>query len=527
MKKYLKPNVKAEPLMWKWFAWSYLIPPLQSGCNIVERYLKIMRSYVSFPKIHEQAVKNPDMMGGPFLDLDEQHVGLVKDLIKDTQDVCSTYIELSNGLKDFQRLLQKEATGNALEPFYNKVPDLLKGFVELVYDTDNHPQVLLMEKLIYNKYYTTDGQSISLSLLDSDERAFIMSTPRVITDDELNIEVPFIDNAWDNLFKAKHTATDVADLASKLGVQDQDMAYFGTLFTDDAPKQKEDRNYLGDDVRVRYFGHATVLLQTKKVSIMTDPVLGYDTDGSGDRYSYADLPDKIDYLLLTHNHQDHVVFEVLLQIRHKVQTVIVPRNRKGALEDPSLKLILNHIGFNDVIEIDDLESIDIPDGEIMGTPFLGEHSDLNIQTKTAHFVKLNGKKFLLAADSNNIAPQMYEHLFDYLNGIDVLFLGMECDGAPLSWVYGPLLSNPLKRSHDNERTLSGSNYEKAWSLAKESKCTQAYVYAMGMEPWLTYIMALQYEPDSIQLTESDRFVKTCKENNIQSERLFMKKEWVV
>ena len=50
---------------------------------------------------------------------------------------------------------------------------------------------------------------------------------------------------------------------------------------------------------------------------------------------------------------------------------------------------------------------------------------------------------------------------------------------------------------------------------------------MGMEPWLTYIMALQYEPDSIQLTESDRFVKTYKENNIQSERLFMKKEWVV
>ena len=51
-KHYLKPNVKAEPLIWQWYAWSYLIPPLQSGCNIAERNLKIMKSYVQFPRIH-------------------------------------------------------------------------------------------------------------------------------------------------------------------------------------------------------------------------------------------------------------------------------------------------------------------------------------------------------------------------------------------------------------------------------------------------------------------------------------------
>lgn len=520
---YLKSNIKAEPLMWKWYAWSYLIPPLTSGCNIIERHLKIMKSYVQFPKIHEKAITNAAMMGGPFIDLDETHVGLVKTLIKETEQACAVYIKLANSLKEFQSYLKKEAVGNSLEPFYNKVPESLKGLVELTYDLDNNPQVLLIEKLIYNKYYSANGQSVSLSVLNSDNRSFVLSTPRVVTDNEIIIEKPFEDPAWDDLFRAKESAVEIKSLADKLNIKMEEFSLFESLFTDEKPKEKTDRNFLKEGVRVRYFGHATILLQTKNVSILTDPVISYNI--ADDRYCYDDLPDKIDYVLLTHNHQDHLMFETLLQIRYKVSHVIVPRNRKGALEDPSIKLILDKIGFNNVIEIDDLESIDIPDGEIIGTPFLGEHSDLNIQAKTAHFVRLNGQKFLLAADSNNISPRMYEYLFDYLGGIDVLFLGMECDGAPLSWLYGPLLNTPIKRSYDDERQLSGSNFEKAWALAKASKCSQAYVYAMGMEPWLTYITSIQYDDNSVQILESTKFIDCCKKNNISSERLFMRKEW--
>jgi hypothetical protein len=104
---------------------------------------------------------------------------------------------------------------------------------------------------------------------------------------------------------------------------------------------------------------------------------------------------------------------------------------------------------------------------------------------------------------------------------------MECDGAPLTWLYGPLLSNEIEKDHDNSRTLSGSNFEKAWLLARQSQCKQAYVYAMGQEPWLNYIMALKYTKDSIQIIESDKFIETCNNNNIASERLFGKKEWSI
>ena len=67
---YLKSTIKAEPLIWQWYAWSHLIPPINAGCNIVERHLRIMQSYVQTPQIHFQAVKDPKLLGGPFIDLD-------------------------------------------------------------------------------------------------------------------------------------------------------------------------------------------------------------------------------------------------------------------------------------------------------------------------------------------------------------------------------------------------------------------------------------------------------------------------
>jgi hypothetical protein len=109
---------------------------------------------------------------------------------------------------------------------------------------------------------------------------------------------------------------------------------------------------------------------------------------------------------------------------------------------------------------------------ITALPFFGEHSDLNIQSKMAYSVKLKDKQILFAADSNNLDSSLYDHIFDHIGSIDILFLGMECDGAPLTWLYGPLLTASLKRTYDKNRGLSGSNFEKAWSITEKLKCKQ-------------------------------------------------------
>ena len=293
------------------------------------------------------------------------------------------------------------------------------------------------------------------------------------------------------------------------------------------PKYKEDNNYNGDGVRIRYFGHACLLVQTKEVSILFDPVISYPIDSDIPRYTFEDLPEKIDYVIITHNHQDHLMFEIMIQLRHKVSNIVFPKNQKGALADPSIKLILEKTGFSSLIELDEMEAIPLQDGKIVGIPFLGEHSDLNIQSKLSYCIELKGKKFVFAADSNNLDEALYDNVYRETGPIDMLFLGMECDGAPLTWLYGPLLTHPLNRSFDRNRTLSGSNFEKAWSIIKKLRCKHTYVYAMGQEPWLDYVMALKYSPESIQMTESDKLVESCRKDGIESERLFGKKEWLM
>ncbi len=525
---YLKANIKIEPLIWRWYAWSYLIPPATASCNIVERHLKIMQSYVQNPQIHAQAVKDPKLLGGPFIDLNGQEVDAVKELIEYTQKNCDSFIIFNNALKEFDRALQNEAQGDTLEALYSRMPQALRGLIEIVYDLNNKPSIRLIEPLIYKKYYSSDHQSIALSEITEDYRKFVLSTPRVDQEDEVYLNIPFSSPELTTLFKMRNEPEDIQKIYELFEIPPSKYKLFESFFTTKSPHLSNDRNYQGDDIRIRYFGHACVLIQTSNVSILIDPVISYPIKSSEvSRYTLEDLPDFIDYVILTHNHQDHLMFETLLQLRHKIGHIIFPSNIIGALQDPSIKLIFEHTGFTSLIELKEMDSIALKDGEITALPFFGEHCDLNIQSKLAYCISLKDRKFLFAADSNNLDSFVYDNIFEWIGAIDMLFLGMECEGGPLTWLYGPLLTQPIKRTHDRNRTLSGSNFDKAWFIAKKSKCKHAYVYAMGQEPWLNYVMALKYEADSIQMLESDKFIHTCRENGIESERLFGKKEWFI
>lgn len=525
---YLKPTIKAEPLIWRWYAWSYLIPPTTAAANIVERHLKIMQSYAQNPQIHAQAVKDPKMLGGPFVDYETNRVKEIEELIALTKQECQSLIALNDALKKFDRLLQSEAKGDTLEGIYQKIPDNLKGMIELVYDLNNHPSIRLIEPFFYKNYYTTNHQTITLSNVTSDFRKFVLSTPRLDEEDEVYLNVAFADKKLDHLFQMKEEPSVLAEVIEMFDVSSLKQPLFESFFTTTPPLNSEDRNYQGEGIRLRYFGHACMLLQTRSVSILFDPVLSYPIQGSDiPRYTFADLPDRIDYVIITHNHQDHLMFETLLQLRHKIKHIVFPSNQKGSLEDPSINLIFQHTGFDSLIELQEMETISLEEGKIIGLPFFGEHSDLNIQTKLSYCIKLKEKTFMFAADSNNLDPFLYDHIIDHTGSIDMLFLGMECDGAPLSWLYGPLLSAPLSRGFDRNRTLSGSNFEKAWTIVEKLQCNKVYIYAMGQEPWLNYAMALQYTPTSIQITESDKLIECCQTQGIEAERLFGKKEWIL
>ena len=520
---YLKSNAIAEPLFNQWYAWSYLIPPATAARYVANSHLKIMESFVAAPQVHADALKNPEMIGAPFINHPPSRVWEIEALLEKTKIRQKSLLDLDKAITSLDYLLKDIEAGSSLEPLYDRVPEILKGYVELVYDRHNNAGIRFIEGLLYRSpLYNPNNQSVYLYLDNPDSRSFVLSTPRLSSQGSLQIDLPFCDRRWDSLFKMRSHPQDLEHIKQELKISPTDTEVFESFFTTEAQAKRE--QYQGDDVRIRYFGHACVLIETRNTSILCDPLIAYPNPVGIPRYSYDDLPDKIDYALITHNHQDHVMFETLLQIRHKVKHLVIPKSNRGSLIDPSLKLILQEIGFTNVLELDELESISLSDGEIVSIPVLGEHGDLNISTKNAYLIQLQGKSILCAADSNNIESNLYRHLYDCFGDIDIMFIGMECDGAPFTWAYGALLEGSIPRKIAATRRLDGSDSQKAIALVKQFNPQQVYVYAMGQEPWLTYITSIQYTPDSKPIIESDLLVEFCQQHNIVSERLYGKKE---
>ncbi|NLR57677.1 MBL fold metallo-hydrolase [Chitinophaga polysaccharea] len=525
MEVFLKPNTVIEPLFDQWYAWPHLISPATSAMNVTGRHLKIMQSFLKAPELHATAVRNPKMKGGPFMDVKMEQVDEVRQLMEDTYQKREYQVAFSAAIKELDQLLKSHKRGYSMESLYELVPEILKGYVELVYDLNNHPAYRLFESLLYrSKLYDPQAQSIALWVTNNDERPFVLSTPRLKTDtDTLHFQIPFSHEVIDELGKMKRQAAAPEKVKTMLGVSQEDEALFTSFFTTDPPPVY--KHYTGDKIRIRYFGHACILVETKEVNLLIDPLIsyyGYDIERT--RFSDADLPDVIDYVLITHNHQDHILFETLLPIRHKIRNLVVPATTAGALQDPNLKLMFNYLGFKNVIEIHDLESIQFEDITITGIPFIGEHSDLNIQAKMCHHVSAGEFSMLFVADACNVEPRLYQHIREYIGKVDVVFLGMECDGAPLSWLYGPLLTTSLDMTNDQSRRLAGSNFERGKALIEAFDPKEVYVYAMGMEPWLEFISSIKYTATSIPIIESDKLIAHCCSQGKVAERLFGEKE---
>jgi L-ascorbate metabolism protein UlaG (beta-lactamase superfamily) len=507
-----------------WYAWSHLISPATAAMNIVGRHLTIIDSYLSAPSIHAEAVLNPKMRGGPFMDFGGGRVDEVKVLQQKSLQKQEKVIEFAKAVKELDKLLATEAKGYGLEVLYEKVPSILKGYVELYYDRHNNPGFRFFESLLYkSEFYNKSSQSIAMWVTNNDERPFCLSTPRLEEPHVLSLNIPFDHPGIDELAKMKRVPQTLGYIKAMLGISTSQEELFETFFTETVPPPYQ--KYTGDKIRMRYFGHACILVETKDISILVDPLISYyGYHSSVDHFSDVDLPDTIDYVLITHNHQDHILFETLLPLRHKIKNLLVPRTTSGKLEDPDLKLMFNNIGFENVIAIDEMETIRFSDAEITGLPFIGEHSDLNILTKTCHFVKIGEFKLIFLADSRIVEPALYQHIHNQIGDVDVLFIGMECDGAPLTWLYGPLLTKKLPRDMDGSRRLAGSDCAKGISLVDIFKPKEIYVYAMGQEPWVEFISSIKYTDDSNPIVQSNKLVKICRERGMIAERLYGEKE---
>ncbi len=521
--RFLRPDVVIEPLADSFYASLLTVAPVQAAMNLAFLQAPLLQSYLQSPQVHISASQNPQLRGGFFVNVEESRKAEIRELLAAIKQDRADMLRFAEAVAAAEEVVRQGAKGFDLTPLYPKLPAELHGLVEIAYDSSNQAQLRYMEPLIYNSSaYTEDRQSVQLSLETGTERPFVLSTPRLPAPGALDIRIPFRHPGLQELVLARLRPSTLGRLREALELDDAQAEQLEGLLAAE-PVLAKDR-HIDSGARIRYFGHACLVMQTPEATIMTDPWVNADVSAA-DRYTFADLPDHIDLALITHGHQDHIVLETLLHLRGRVGAVVVPRNSRGNLYDPSLALYLEHVGLP-VVEVDDFSEVAFPGGKVIATPFLGEHADLDIRAKSTYCVRIGGRTVFTGADSSGVDPMLYRYIREHVGKVDIAFLGMECAGAPLTWAYQALLTKPMSKKMSDSRTLSGSNAAQASAIMTELGASEAYVYAMGEEIWLVgHVMATSYNEDSYQLKQVDEFLTWCSRQGIKADHLYGQHEW--
>lgn len=502
----LGKSTVAEPLVEQWAAWSHVLAPLPASLHLEHYQMGLLENYLADPRVHVKACRDPKLRSGPFVDIPAERAGEVARLLDEMKSEGRGRLDLSKNFTAFHNRLVAEAKGQSLEPYYDELPENLRGYVELTYDYYHRPTIRLLENLLYESHhYDTSLQSLRLFREERDDsRPYFMNTPRLPQPGQIDWRVPFASPLVDEFFKLESTPRPLGYIRELLGLTPADDGLLLPLLTTETAPTPE--RWEGAGARVRYYGHACVLVEWNGVSVLTDPCVAVMPSGGGiDRLTYQDLPEKIDYVLITHGHHDHYCLETLLRLRHKIGTLVVPRSHGILHGDISLKLLSRRLGFSDVVDLDELEAIALPDGEIIAVPFMGEHADL-LHGKSAYVVRAGGERILFAADSDCLDSRMYEHVRRVVGPIQTVFVGMECVGAPLSWSCGAFFPVRPEWSHEQTRRYKGCDSERAHRILDASGTQRTFVYALGLEPWLEYLLGLALTDDSPQIVESNKYL---------------------
>ena len=496
-----------EALYGSWRAWTHLIPPHTRALNLAAKYVPAMRTFI-----------DPDASDGPVrpIGYGPERVAEVRALLERTLAEQRQLLDLASAIQYLDALVVDQS--GSLEGLYAQVPDALRGYVELVYDRANNATVRFIEALLYADHAREDLQGARLAEVTADDPGLGLVTPRLDVPRTLGVTLPFLDPAWDALAAARLSPLPLGRFQELLDTSDDQLNVLRTFLTD-TPPIAVTREPPEAGVRIRFFGHACLLVESARSSVLVDPLIAYRRPDQRDRLSFSDLPPRVDVVAITHGHMDHFDVETLLQLRHRVDTIVVPRSGGGDLADPSLKLAIRALGFRDIVEIDEMEEYPLPDGGLFAVPFFGEHGDMNVRAKSGYVIRAGEKAVLCTADARNVDTQMYRHVRRWLGSVDAAFIGLECEGSPLTLANGPYLARPATPDEAESRRTNASDCDCALGIISALEPTQVYVYAMGLEPWLRFMFGVPDESRSYSMAQVRLLIDICGSRGIHSELL--------
>ncbi len=513
---YLDERTLLEPLVNRWPAWWLTVAPLPASLHLARYQLPLLNSYLQNPEFHERTAKSKDpaLAGTGFVQIPAARAPEVRELLQRTKTSQAAQLKLAEDFEALQARLAQEYKGQSLEPLYAALSPSLRGLVELVYDYQSRPTARVLEPLTYRSaHFRKDLHAIRLSRVEADlERPFFLATPRLAGPGGVDLAVELSSERLDAISRLDSQPRPLEEIRELLGGPPE--AELLPLLTQTPPPPPKPWPAEEAGCRVRYLGHACALIEYRGTTLMVDPFVAPRTAAPGaTRVSFSELPPRIDFALITHAHADHYALEVLLRLRHRIGTLVVPRNSGLLVGDCSLRLMSQNLGFPRVVEVDALDKLPFDGGEVVAVPFLGEHGDL-AHAKTAYAIRVGQRSLLFAADSACLEPELYATLRGQLGEFEAVFMNTESQGSPLTFTIEALFPKVRDRKLEKNRRARGSTCEEGLRLLDALKPKRLYNYAMGLEPWLAFIVGPPSPLESERLAESDKLLAGARERGL-------------
>ncbi len=194
------------------------------------------------------------------------------------------------------------------------------------------------------------------------------------------------------------------------------------------------KNILNDgSIHYAFLGHSSVFLNMNNINVLIDPVFSirvgtgkiYARRFPGPKAKAEDFPE-IDYLLITHNHYDHLDRKTIISLKDQVKHFIVP---SGVAE----ALLKWHIPNDKIIELDWFENYSKGNITITSTP--AHHCsyrtvfDYNRTLWCSYVIEDGNHRVFHSGDT--AYSEHFENIFNRYYDFDLTF--MECGQYGSMW----------------------------------------------------------------------------------------------
>lgn len=237
--------------------------------------------------------------------------------------------------------------------------------------------------------------------------------------------------------------------------------------------------------QVTWLGHAGVLLQSPRTSVLVDPVFFSESDPperfrSHTPFDERALP-KLDAVFITHGDNDHLNPSSLALLSRELP-VFIP---KGADPYPPFQVdmrgILHVLGFRNVRELEIWETVQVGDLTVTACPFEGEDWGLELAQAT-YLVEGPEASAFLSADSLRM-PETYEWLAARPHRVDLALLGVsgsaESHAMPAAFGYGNFYQDFISPARHQEWVQHCAGPKEAAENAALFNPRAAFGYAAG------------------------------------------------